>query len=60
MFLRFNDYTTTSRSSRPAPDADLPKDNQVGLVHVALVVDSLETVKAWYERCKALGVPILT
>ena len=44
---------------KTGPDADPPKENQVGLVHVALVVDSLETVKAWYARFKRLGVPIL-
>jgi catechol 2,3-dioxygenase len=59
MFLRFNDYHHDIAIFKTGPDADLPKENQVGLVHVALVVDSLETVKAWYERCKALGVPIL-
>jgi catechol 2,3-dioxygenase len=60
MFLRFNDYHHDIAIFKTGADADLPKDNQVGLVHVALVVDSLETVKAWYERCKTLGVPILT
>jgi catechol 2,3-dioxygenase len=59
MFLRFNDYHHDMAIFKTGPDADLPKENQVGLVHVALVVDSLETVKAWYERCKALGVPII-
>jgi catechol 2,3-dioxygenase len=59
MFLRFNDYHHDIAIFKTGPDADLPKQNQVGLVHVALVVDSLETVKAWYARCKALGVPIV-
>ena len=31
---------------------------QVGLVHVALVTDGVETVKAFYERAKAMGVTI--
>jgi catechol 2,3-dioxygenase len=59
MFLRFNDYHHDIAIFKTAPDADPPKENQVGLVHVALVVDSPQTVKAWYDRCKALGVPII-
>jgi catechol 2,3-dioxygenase len=59
MFLRFNDYHHDIAIFKTGPDADPPKDNQVGLVHVALVVDSLTTVKAWYARLKALGVPIV-
>ena len=59
MFLRFNDYHHDIAIFKTGPDADLPKENQVGLVHVALVVESLDVVKAWYERCKALGVPIV-
>lgn len=59
MFLRFNDYHHDIAIFKVGPDADPPKDNQVGLVHVALVVESLEAVKAWYERFKALGVPIV-
>jgi catechol-2,3-dioxygenase len=59
MFLRFDDYHHDIAIFKTGPDADLPKQNQVGLVHVALVVDSLETVKSWYARCKALGVPIV-
>jgi catechol 2,3-dioxygenase len=58
MFLRFNDYHHDIAIFKTGPDADPPKPNQVGLVHVALLVDSLDTVKAWYARCKALGVPI--
>jgi catechol 2,3-dioxygenase len=60
MFLRFNDYHHDIAIFKTSPDADLPKKDQVGLVHVALVVDSLDTVKAWYQRCKAHGVPIVT
>ena len=59
MFLRFSDYHHDIAIFKTGPDADPPKKNQVGLVHVALVVDSLDTVKAWYDRCKALGVPIV-
>jgi catechol 2,3-dioxygenase len=59
MFLRFDDYHHDIAVFKTGPDADPPKKNQVGLVHVALVVDSLDTVKAWYQRLKAHGVPIV-
>ena len=59
LFLRFNDYHHDIALFKTGPDAELPKENRVGLVHVALLVDSLETVRAWYDRCKALGVPIV-
>ena len=59
MFLRFNDYHHDIAIFKTGPDADPPKQNQVGLVHVALVVDDLDTVKAWYAKLKARGVPIV-
>lgn len=59
LFLRFGDYHHDIAIFKVGPDAEPPKTNQVGLVHVALLVDGPETVKAWYERCKALGVPIV-
>jgi catechol 2,3-dioxygenase len=59
MFLRFDDYHHDIAIFKTGPDADPPKANQVGLVHVALVVDDLATVKAWYAKLKALGVPIV-
>jgi catechol 2,3-dioxygenase len=58
MFLRFGDYHHDIAVFKVGADADAPKQNQVGLAHVALIVDSLQTVKAWYERCKELGVDI--
>ncbi len=58
MFLRFGDYHHDIAIFKTGPDAEPPKDNQVGLVHLALIVDSLDTVKAWYEHCKAMGVKI--
>lgn len=58
MFLRFGNYHHDIAIFKTGPDAEAPKDNQVGLVHLALIVDSLDTVKAWYERCKAMGVNV--
>src|ERR1041384_1477071 len=58
IFFRFGDYHHDIAVFKTGDDADLPKANQVGLVHVALVTDGVETVKAMYERCKARGVEI--
>ena len=58
IFFRFGDYHHDIAVFKTGDDADLPKANQVGLVHVALVTDGVETVKAMYERCKAMGVEI--
>lgn len=59
IFFRFNDYHHDIAVFKTSPDAELPKRDQVGLVHIAVVADSLQTVKAMYERCKAMGVPIV-
>jgi catechol 2,3-dioxygenase len=58
IFFRFNDYHHDIAVFKTSPDADLPKKDQVGLVHVALVADSVQTVKAMYDRCKEMGVTI--
>jgi catechol 2,3-dioxygenase len=58
IFFRFNDYHHDIAVFRTAPDAELPRDDQVGLVHVAVVADSVQTVKAMYDRCKEMGVQI--
>lgn len=59
LFFHFNDYHHDIAVFKTSPDAELPKQDQVGLVHIAVVADSLETVKEIYERCKAKGVPIV-
>jgi len=59
IFFRFGDYHHDIAVFKTGDDADLPKANQVGLVHVALVTDGVQTVKAMYERCKAMGVEIV-
>ena len=58
VFFRFNDYHHDIAVFKTADDAELPKRDQVGLVHVAVVADSVETVRAMYDRCKAMGVEI--
>ncbi len=58
IFFRFNDYHHDIAVFRTSPDAELPKKDQVGLVHIALVADSVQAVKEYYERAKAMGVEI--
>ena len=58
MFLRFNDYHHDIAIFKTGDDADAPKDNQVGLVHVALVTDGVQTVREFYDRAKAMGVEV--
>ena len=59
IFFRFGDYHHDIAVFKTAPDAELPRQDQVGLVHVAVVDDSVETVRATYERCKEKGVEIV-
>jgi len=59
VFFRFNDYHHDIAVFKTSEDADLPKKDQVGLVHIALVADSVETVKEYYDRAKAAGVEIV-
>lgn len=42
-----------------AGDAAAPEANQVGLSHIALVVENLDAVKAMYRKLKAHDVPIV-
>lgn len=58
MFLRFNDYHHDIAIFKTGDDADPPKENQVGLVHVALVCDSDETVRGFYDRAREKGIEI--
>jgi catechol 2,3-dioxygenase len=56
MFLRFGDYHHDIAIFKTADDADLPKENQVGLVHVALVCDSDAAVRGFYDRARERGI----
>jgi catechol 2,3-dioxygenase len=58
MFLRFGDYHHDIAIFKTGDDADPPKENQVGLVHVALVCDSDEVVRGYFDKAKASGVEI--
>lgn len=55
IFFRFNDYHHDIAVFKVQEDAALPERNQVGLAHVALVADSLDTVKAMYRRLQENG-----
>ena len=59
IFFRFDDYHHDIAVFKTGDDADPPKANQVGLVHVALVTDGIETVKHYYDRCKEFGVEVV-
>lgn len=56
VFFRFDDYHHDIAVFKVGEDAAAPERNQVGLAHVALLADSLETVRDWYGKLKAQGV----
>jgi catechol 2,3-dioxygenase len=58
MFLRFNDYHHDIAIFKTGDDAEAPKDNQVGLVHVALVCENDETVRGFYDKARAEGIEV--
>jgi catechol 2,3-dioxygenase len=58
LFLRFNDYHHDIAIFKTGDDAALPTPNQVGLVHVALLTDGVETVRAFYDRARAMGIEV--
>lgn len=58
VFFRFGDYHHDIAVFKVGEDADLPKQDQVGLAHVALVADSLQTVKEMYHRLKEHGIEV--
>jgi catechol 2,3-dioxygenase len=59
MFLRFNDYHHDIAIFKTADDAEAPKEEQVGLVHVALVAEDVHALREIYDRCLAMGVEIV-
>lgn len=59
VFFRFNDYHHDIAVFKAADDAAPHQKKQVGLAHVALVADSLDTVKAMHQRLKEHEVPIV-
>lgn len=58
VFFRFGDYHHDIGVFKVTEEADPPKEDQVGLGHIALVVDNLESLLGIHERLKALGVTV--
>lgn len=56
VFFRFNDYHHDIAVFKVNEDAAAPERNQVGLAHVAMVADSLDTVKTIHKRLQDHGV----
>jgi catechol-2,3-dioxygenase len=60
IFFRFGDYHHDIGVFKVSEDAEPPKDDQVGLGHVALVVDSPESLVQMHKRLKDHDVTIET
>ncbi|HJQ05472.1 MAG TPA: VOC family protein [Nocardioides sp.] len=58
VFFRFNDYHHDIGVFKTTEDAEAPKEAQVGLLHVALVVDSRESLIETYHDLQAKGIKI--
>lgn len=58
VFFRFGDYHHDIAVRKVSEAADSPKADQVGLAHIALVVDSFASLKAMYQRLKEHRVPV--
>jgi catechol 2,3-dioxygenase len=59
LFVRFGPYYHHDLAIFQADkDLDLPSANQVGLAHIALLVDSLEGVRQWYQHLQSKGVDV--
>jgi catechol 2,3-dioxygenase len=59
IFFRFADYHHDIGVFKVDEDAEAPTKEQVGLLHFALVMDSLESLVEMYQRLKDRGVEIL-
>jgi catechol 2,3-dioxygenase len=58
VFFRFGDYHHDIAVFQAPPDARLPDGTEVGLVHIALVADSIKTVQEMHRRLTEHGVAI--
>ncbi len=58
VFFRFDDYHHDIAVFKVSENAESPKDDQVGLAHMALVIDSFDSLVQMYRRLKEHGVPI--
>jgi catechol 2,3-dioxygenase len=59
IFVRFGPYYHHDLAIFQADEnAGPPDQNAVGLAHIALLIDSLEGVKQWYQHLKEKGVDV--
>jgi catechol 2,3-dioxygenase len=59
LFVRFGPYYHHDLAIFQADEkAAAPDQNSVGLAHIALLIDSLEGVKQWYQHLKSKGVDV--
>ena len=58
VFFRFGDYHHDIGVFKTTEDAEAPKEEQVGLLHAALVVDSQESLVEMYKHLQEQGVTI--
>ncbi|MPZ47929.1 MAG: VOC family protein [Dehalococcoidia bacterium] len=59
IFFRFGNYHHDLAVFYAAPDGALPNGTEVGLDHLALLADNIESVRAIYDRAKAMGVEVV-
>lgn len=58
IFFRFNEYHHDIGVFKVPETAEAPKANQVGLLHIALVVDSQESLVEIHDHLKEQGIKI--
>jgi catechol 2,3-dioxygenase len=58
VFFRFNDYHHDVGVFKVQDDAEGPKDNQVGLLHFALVLENRDDLIKMHQHLKEQGVTI--
>jgi catechol 2,3-dioxygenase len=58
VFFRFADYHHDIGVFKVSDEAEAPREDQVGLLHFALVVDSQESLVEMYQHLKDCGVSI--
>lgn len=58
IFFRFGEYHHDIGVFKVAPDAEIPRQDQTGLMHFALVLDSRQALVDMYHDLQAKGVKI--
>lgn len=58
IFFRFGDYHHDIGVFKVSEEAEAPKEDQVGLLHVALVVESQDALVAMYKDLQSKGIKI--